>query len=168
MADQCLPLWHTEGSGEIFPHRQPSSDPYAMQGCTPLCCHQAENGQAALPSWEDELLEKLLPIAPRTEEGEQERSPGLRPLYLDQLIWVLPSLHVPQHNKDTISPVYFGHFYANGHFIPFFGHLFEAWRHFHCLSLPLPPQPQLQYCALLMNELCTGQWKSQWAQEWQH
>jgi len=34
----------------------------------------------------------------------------------------IPYLHMPQHNDDTISPIYFKHFYPQDTFIPLFEH----------------------------------------------
>ncbi len=55
-----------------------------------------------------------------------------------------PPSQTPQHDEDTRSPVYFGHFIPFGHFILLFmfnKSLSEAWRHTHCVcNLLFPPQ----------------------------
>ncbi len=66
------------------------------------------------------LPEKPPPLAPRTSEGSKcgRRTPPLT--------WTLPSrthcpsFTTPQHDEDTRSPVYFGHFIPFGHFILYF------------------------------------------------
>ncbi len=76
--------------------------------------------------------------------GEPVRPPDSAP-YLDPSFQnTAPPSQPTQHDEDTRSPVYFGHFIPFGHFILLFlfnKSLSEAWRHAHCVCrLLLPPQ----------------------------
>ncbi len=84
--------------------------------------------------------------APRAPDprGERVRPPDSAP-YLDPSFQnTAPPSQPAQHDEDTRSPVYFGHFIPFGHFILlllFNKSLSEAWRHAHCVCrLLLPPQ----------------------------
>ncbi len=88
------------------------------------------------------------------EEAAAPRAPDLRGSACGRrtppLTWTLPSRtpappsQPAQHDEDTRSPVYFGHFIPFRHFILLFllnKSLSEAWRHTHCVCrLLLPPQ----------------------------
>ncbi len=76
--------------------------------------------------------------------GERVRPPDSAP-YLDPSFQnTAPPSQPAQHDEDTRSPVYFGHFIPFGHFVLLFllnKSLSEAWRHAHCVCrLLLPPQ----------------------------
>ncbi len=89
------------------------------------------------------LGEAAAPRAP-DPRGEPVRPPDSAP-YLDPSFQnTAPPSQPAQHDEDTRSPVYFGHFIPFGHFILLFlfnKSLSEAWRHAHCVCrLLLPPQ----------------------------
>ncbi len=93
---------------------------------------------------EDEAAEEA--AAPRAPDlrGERVRPPDSAP-YLDPSFQnTAPPSQPTQHDEDTRSPVYFGHFIPFRHFILLFllnKSLSEAWRHTHCVCrLLLPPQ----------------------------
>ncbi len=89
------------------------------------------------------LHEAAAPRAP-DPPGERVRPPDSAP-YLDPsfLNTAHPS-QTSQHDEDTRSPVYFGHFNPFRYFVLLFlfnKSLSEAWRHTHCVCLLLlPPQ----------------------------
>ncbi len=87
------------------------------------------------------------PLAPPDPPGEHVRPPDSAP-YLDPsfLNTAHPS-QTSQHDEDTRSPVYFGHFNPFRHFVLLFlfnKSLSEAWRHTHCVCrLLLPHNSQM-------------------------
>ncbi len=88
------------------------------------------------------LQEAATPRAP-DPRGERLRPPDSAP-YLDPSFQnTAPPSQPAQHDEDTRSPVYFGHFIPFGHFVLLFllnKSLSEAWRHAHCVCrLLLPP-----------------------------
>ncbi len=68
---------------------------------------------------EDEAAEKPPPSRPGPQRGACAAA-GLRPLPGPFLLEHCPSFTTPQHNEDTRSPVYFGHFIPFGHLILYF------------------------------------------------
>ncbi len=84
------------------------------------------------------------PSCPGPEVGERVRPPDSAP-YLDPSFQnTAPPSQPAQHDEDTRSHVYFGHFIPFGHFVLLFlfnKSLSEAWRHTHCVCRLLrPPQ----------------------------
>ncbi len=89
------------------------------------------------------LHEAAAPRAP-DPPGERVRPPDSAP-YLDpSSLNTAPPSQTLQHDEDTRSPVYFGHFNPFRHFVLLFlfnKSLSEAWRHTHCVCrMLLPPQ----------------------------
>ncbi len=87
------------------------------------------------------LGEAAAPCAP-DPRGEPVQPPDSAP-YLDPSFQnTAPPSQPAQHDEDTRSPVYFGHFIPFGHFILLFlfnKSLSEAWRHAHCVCRLLLP-----------------------------
>ncbi len=101
------------------------------------------------------LGEAAAPRAPDLR-GEPVRPPDSAP-YLDPSFQnTAPPSQPAQHDEDTRSPVYFGHFIPFGHFILLFlfnKSLSEAWRHTHCVCrLLLPPQYIYIYIYMKTNK----------------
>ncbi len=100
-------------------------------------------GSAAGPKEDEAADRSRRPRAP-DPRGERVRPPDSAPYLEPSFQNTAPPSQPAQHDEDTRSPVYFGHFIPFGHFVLLFllnKSLSEAWRHAHCVCrLLLPPQ----------------------------
>ncbi len=138
--DRSLPLWCPRGSRKGALREQV---PHPLHGWRARMPGRIVPGGAVGRRRMKPLGEAAAPRAP-DPRGETVRPPDSAP-YLDPSFQnTAPPSQPAQHDEDTRSPVYFGHFIPFGHFILLFlfnKSLSEAWRHAHCVCrLLLTPQ----------------------------